>query len=204
MKTIFCIIPMTVKSPAVYKGHPAIANDEAVIFPINGVLSKVLKKDEEVKVVLLKAIDPTDPDKRSDENEGKYKAELACINEKIGAKILYDSVAIDFTETRKEQENLLKGIVDRIDEGADIYADITYGPKSMPIILFYALGFAERFLSAEVWHIVYGKAYFDREGKPHSHEIIDMTSLYYLNATLNHINISDPKTARELLDKLLA
>ena len=204
MKTIISIVPMYSKTPAVYAGHPAIANAESVVYPINGVLSTSLKKGEEVKVILLKAIDPNDGEHTADRNEEIFKKELNAINERIGAKITYESVAINFTETRKEQEKLLKGVVDRLEEGTEVYADITYGPKSMPIIVFYALGFAERFLNVEVKNIVYGKAYFDADGKAYGHELVDMTALYYLNAITNQIEVDDAEQARDLLDQFLS
>lgn len=204
MKTVFCIVPMQKKVKANYKGHKAIANDESVMYPINGVLAKMLKKDDEVKVVLLKTINTNDEEKTIDKNEELFKQELNEINEKIGANISYDNIEIQFTEERKEQEKMFKGIIDKIEMRSEIYADITYGPKSVPILTFNALGFAEKFLDADIKYIIYGKAYFDRNGNPYGHEIIDMTALYYLNSITNSIDVDSADEAKKILNNLLS
>lgn len=51
-------------------------------------------------------------------------------------------------------------IIDEIDDESHIIADITYGLKDLPIIIFSALGFAERFLGCEIDAIIYGQANF--------------------------------------------
>ena len=64
-----------------------------------------------------------------------------------------------------------------IKDGSHIIADITFGPKDVPIIVFAVLGFAEKSLGCEVDHIIYGQANFEN-GRPVNTKICDMSPLY--------------------------
>jgi hypothetical protein len=99
-------------------------------------------------------------------------------------------------------ENIVK-IVDEIDDKTHIIADITYGPKDLPIVLFSAMNFAEKFLECEIENIIYGQAVF-KDGKPTDTKICDMVPLYYLNSVTNTIRSEDSTRARQMLKSLLS
>lgn len=200
MKLVFSTIPMQVVDPVFYKSteNKAIEYEGEVRFPINGLLAKTLKKDDEVKVVRIITDGTT-----SDENAKLQKEELDKINEKIGAKITYTEVRETFKETSDIVQSRFRQIVGTFEDDCEIYADMTYGPKTLTPVIFYALGFAEKFFDADIKNIVYGKAVFDKEKKaiPGASELFDVTSLYYLNSLTNIMNAPDGKTALERLDK---
>ena len=133
----------------------------------------------------------------------RKKEELDKINEKIGAKISYTEVRETFKETSDIVQSRFRQIVGTFEDDCEIYADMTYGPKTLTPVIFYALGFAEKFFDADIKNIVYGKAVFDKEKKaiPGASELFDVTSLYYLNSLTNIMNAPDGKTALERLDK---
>ena len=200
MKIVFSTIPMQVVDPVFYKSteNKAIEYEGEVRFPINGLLAKTLKKDDEVKVVRIITDGTT-----SDENAKLQKEELDKINEKIGAKITYTEVRESFKETSDIVQSRFRQIVGTLENECEIFADMTYGPKTLTPVLFYALGFAEKFFDADIKNIVYGKAVFDKEKKaiPGASELFDVTSLYYLNSLTNVMNAPDGKTALARLDK---
>ena len=200
MKLVFSTIPMQVVDPVFYKSteNKVIEYEGEVRFPINGLLAKTLKKDDEVKVVRIITDGTT-----SDENAKLQKEELDKINEKIGAKITYTEVRESFKETSDIVQSRFRQIVGTFEDDCEIYADMTYGPKTLTPVLFYALGFAEKFFDADIKNIVYGKAVFDKEKKaiPGASELFDVTSLYYLNSLTNVMNAPDGKTALARLDK---
>ena len=200
MKIVFSTIPMQVVDPVFYKSteNKVIEYEGEVRFPINGLLAKTLKKDDEVKVVRIITDGTT-----SDENAKLQKEELDKINEKIGAKITYTEVRESFKETSDIVQSRFRQIVGTFEDDCEIYADMTYGPKTLTPVLFYALGFAEKFFDADIKNIVYGKAVFDKEKKaiPGASELFDVTSLYYLNSLTNVMNAPDGKTALARLDK---
>ena len=100
-------------------------------------------------------------------------------------------------------DKLLLDIVDEFEENSHITADITYGPKDLPIVLFTALNFGEKFFGCEIDNIVYGQANFV-DGKPTNTKICDMIPLYYLNSVTNTVNCDSPAKAKEMLKSLLS
>lgn len=204
MKVVFSTIPLQVVNPVFYKSteNKAIEYKGEVRFPINGLLAKTLKKDDEVKVVRI----VTEKEVSEDISEEilKYQQEeLDKINESIDAKISYEEVRETFKETSDIVQSRFRQIVGALENGCEIYADITYGPKTLTPVLFYALGFAEKFFDADIKNIVYGKAVFDKNKQPipDASELFDVTPLYYLNSLTNVMNAPDGKTALARLDK---
>ena len=203
-KIVFCNIMMRERLDRFcYKvsGNSTIEYDGEVIFPINGVLARTLKKGDEVKIVLLKK---DDIGGNSGKNVGEYMSELDRINGWIGAKIEYKILSSPHDESREVQEKLLKDMVEELTDNIDVYADITYGTKSLPIIVFSVLNFAEKFFKAEIKNIVYGKVDFDKENKPINPELFDMTPLFYLNSITNTMECKDSDTAKKLLGTILS
>jgi len=203
-KIIFCDIPMKRHLDSmVYAGtgNCNISYNEPVIYPINAVLTETLKKGDDVKVVLLRTLDK---DGYSGINGGKFMEELDKINSKIGAKICYETLDSEFNETKDNHEIILKDMLEKVDEKTQLYADITYGPKPLPMILMCVLSFAEKFLNCDVKRIVYGKVNFDDNNKACSPELYDVTSLYYLNNLTNSMVAASGKEARENLDEFFS
>ena len=207
MKIVFSTIPMQVVDPVFYKSteNKAIEYEGEVRFPINGLLAKTLKKDDEVKVVRI-----VTEGEFSEDNIRLQQEELDKINELIGAKISYTEVRETFKETSDIVQSRFRQIVGALENGCEIYADMTYGPKTLTPVLFYALGFAEKFFDADIKNILYDKIAFKRldNGKsvpdPDSCEIFDVTSLFYLNSLATVMSAPDGKTALERLNKFLS
>ncbi|GHU81963.1 hypothetical protein FACS189468_5530 [Spirochaetia bacterium] len=203
-KIVFCNIMMKAKLDSFrynVSGNSTIAFDGEVIFPINGVLAKTLDEADSVKVVLLKK---DDINNNSDRNVGEFMRELNIINKGIGAAIDYKVLSTPHDESRPIQEKLLKEMVDELTDGVAIYADITYGPKSMPIIVFSVLNFAEKFFNADIKNIVYGKVDFDKNNNPVNPELFDMTPLFYLNSLANTLACKDSDQAKKMLASILS
>lgn len=185
-------------------GNSTIEYDGEVVFPINGVLARTLQKGEDVKVVLLKK---EDIHGHSGNNCAAFISELDKINASIGAKIDYKILSTPHDESREVQEKLFKEMVAELFDGATVYADITYGTKSLPILVFSVLSFAEKFFKADISNIVYGKVDFDKDAKgeivPVNPELFDMTALFYLNSITNTMECKDGEAAKKLLYTIL-
>lgn len=209
MKIVFSDLPMKKELHAFnYKvdGNETINYDGEVIFPVNAVLAKSMKKGEKVKVVLLSKVDI---EGNSAINAGIFQKELNDINRNIGADIEYITIATPFEETRDVHETLLKDMVSKLENGAEIIGDVTYGPKPLPIILFAVMNFAEKFFSCEIKDIVYGKVDFVDDGsgtgktKPVNPVLYDLTPLYYINSLTNTMEYKSSEEAVKALDLLL-
>ena len=202
-KTVICNITMKEKTDrCVYpcKDRSLPVSDKAVIYPINAFLEKTMQADDEVTALLLVKKDPMG---NYQKNAADFVEELLVANEKIGAHIEFKTIETDFAEEQSVHEALLGRIVDELEDGTHVLADITYGPKDLPIVLFAALNFAEKFLSCEVDNLIYGQVNF-QNGVPTNPQICDMVPLYYLNSVTNTIRAEDPDRSRQMLKSLLS
>lgn len=209
MKIVFSNLPMK-KELCGFKyavdGNASIEYNGEVIFPVNSVLAKILKRGEKIKVVLLSK---TDIAGNSAINAGLFQKELNEINRSIGAVIEYVTLSTPFVENRDIHERLMRSMVAKLEYGAEIVCDITYGPKPLPIIMFTVMNFAEKFFKAKIANIIYGKVDFvvdeSNIGKtvPANPVIYDLTPLYYLNGVTNAMEYKSAEDAVKALDTIL-
>lgn len=202
-KILFCNIPMTIKvGKCIYKSddHSVPTSQTPVCYPVSAFFEKTLSKEDEVQAILLVKKDPL---KQYKKNINDCIKELLAVSESTGAKIDYKIIDTEFSETQATHDNLLLSIIDEMEENAHIVADITYGPKDLPIVLFTAMNFAEKFLNCEIDNIVYGQATFI-DGNAVNTKICDMIPLYYLNSITNTVQCSSPDKAKQLLKSLLS
>lgn len=202
-KILLCNIPMTIRvSKCVYKSedYSVPVSNTPVSYPVAAFLEKTLTSEDEVKAVLLVKKDEL----------GQYKKNISgCIEELMvavettGAKFDYKIIDTEFSETQAIHDNLLLAIVDELEEKAHIIADITYGPKDLPIVLFTAMNFGEKFFDCDIDNIVYGQATFV-DGNAVNTKICDMIPLYYLNSVTNTLQCSSPDKAKQMLKSLLS
>lgn len=202
-KIVFATIPMQKINPQRYVAdeNKAIDYEGKVRFPINAVLAKTLAKDDDVKIVRV-----VTESEFAQENVNYQKEELDGINAEIGAHITYEEVHAPFKETSDIVESRFRQIVATFEEGCQIFADMTYGPKTLIPVLFFALGFAERFFDADISHIVYGAIVHDKDkqAKEDTAALYDVTPLFYLNSLTSVMEAPDGKSAIERLDKFFA
>jgi hypothetical protein len=186
-------------SPLIYPvvGNSLIEYDKAVAFPVNAVLAKTLKKGEKGKVLFLST--SGGPDNHSKENIEKFKAELISINAEIGAELSWEAIDVPFDPQNEVFEQLLGGIISKIEKDCRIIADITYGIKPLPMILICALQFAEKFHNASILNIIYGKVEFV-QNEPENPKLYDITSIFYLNKLIGAMECESGETASKILN----
>ena len=202
-KTIICNIPMRGNVDlSVYKSNDLSlpVSDRAVRYPINTFLEKTLSPEDEIKVLLLVKKDEYS---HYEKNANDFIEELRVINNDINFKMEFKIIDTNFEQKQSVHEELMAKIIDAIDVDTHIIADITYGSKDMPIVLFSAMGFAEKFLRCEIDNIIYGQANFEN-GKVVNTKICDMIPLYYLNSVTDTIHCDEPEKAKQMLKTLLS
>lgn len=175
-------------------------SDRPVRYPCSAFLEKALRDGDELKVLLL---EKKDSHGYSALNTERFKTELAELSAGTAVKIKYSVIDTDFSQARGVHEQLMGKIVDELEDGAHILADITYGPKDLPIVVFSALQFAEKFLNCKVDNIIYGQASFVN-GRAVDTKICDMAPLYCLSAVTSLIRCDRPDRARLMLKSLLS
>ncbi|MCQ2103417.1 MAG: TM1812 family CRISPR-associated protein [Fibrobacter sp.] len=202
MKIVFVNIPM--KKASDPKQYPVDGNSEIeyegnVRFPINAVLAKSLKKGESVKIVKFITKDSKN---NYLENSRFFNEELDLLNQGIGANIQYNEIIEEYSEDLRTHENRFRKLINELEDGADILVDITYGQKTLPVLLFSALSFAEKFYNANIQNIIYGKINYDSDNNiiDGSQKIYDITSLYYLNTLTASMEAPNGETAKKMID----
>ena len=176
-----------------------------VVFPINAVLAEKLHKDDRVKAVLLTTVIGKD---HTAENAELFKQEFNSINAAIGAHIEYEQFATDFVESKANHEMRFRKLLPLMEDDAELYADITFGQKTIPMVLMCAFHFAEKFFDADVKKIIYGKVEFikhaDGRAYPENPELYDVTPLYYLNNLMGTMEAPNGAEALKALDAFFA
>ena len=202
-KILFCNIPMTNNTDK----HIYSSEDKSIsasktpdYYPVSAFLERNLKHGDELKVVLLAKQDEYGQFKC---NIDKCIEEMNAVSELTGAQLRYKVIETRFSEDQSTHDGLLSMIVDELEEKAHILADITYGPKDLPLVLFTAMNFSEKFLGCEIDNILYVQAVFSN-GLVVSTRICDMIPLYCLNSLTNTIQCSDPEDAKKILKALLS
>lgn len=202
-KTVIINIPMTIDvQNIVYTSRDASlpASGRAVGYPVLSFLERTLQKEDEIRFVL---IEKTSRYSRGEQRIAEFQEQFAAINQEIGAAVSYEIIRSEFKQSRRVHEQLMEAIVNKIEVGAQVIVDITYGPKDLPIVVFAALNFAERFLDCSIEHIIYGQGVFNDEGQLEETEICDLSPLYALNTLNNTIRCKDPQKAKEILHSVI-
>ena len=168
-------------------GNALIECDDPIYFAVNPAIASCLKKDDEIKVILLET--------KGGENAGMENAkifidELNSFN-KVGAKIRKEIIPTAFDPSKTNFQFMFKELIKELEEGAEIYADVTYGPKPLAFLLITVIQAAEKFFDCKIGNIVYSKVEFvGGKIKEGSEMIYDITPLYLLNSFTNTIESS--------------
>lgn len=201
-KVIICNIPMREHVESIVfksKDQSLPVSDQSYRYPINSFLSQTVGPEDKLKIILLIK---KDRNSYYEKNTEDYKQEIAGICDNTGASAEYVMIDTDFDQSKETHEQLMGSLIEEIDIGAHILTDITFGPKDLPIVIFSALNFAEKFLKCEIDNIVYGQADFKND-KVVGSVICDMIPLYCLSSVTNTIKCDDPDKARQMLKSLL-
>ncbi len=180
-------------------GNSLIEYSGETYYAINSVLAQTLKTGDNVKVILLET---NAGDKAGEKNAQLFKDELNELN-KCGASISYEIITSEVVNSKSKYKELYKQLVSNFVQEAELYADITFGVKTLPILILNALQFGEKFFDCSIGNVIYLKSEF-KEGKivDGSQCIYDITPLYMLSSFTNNIECSSGERAIAALDAL--
>lgn len=182
-------------------GNTSIQVDVPVYFAVNSALANNLQKDDDVKVILIGTT------REGDfvlENANRFMDELRELNA-VGANIREAVISRPFDETKTNFHKLYEQLLDELEEDAELYVDVTFGPKTPVLLIFSVLQFAEKFFHCTIGNIVYSKVEFNpgsSEIVPGSEMIYDITPLYMLNSLTNVLECSNGKKAVQTIKTL--
>lgn len=202
-RTIIVNIPMTInakKSVYVSNDKSLPASEKAFTYPVLSYLEKTLTKDDEIRFVLIV--------QKSDVSKYEYflevfKGEMKEINY-FEIPVEYVVISSEFEETRYVHEALMGQIINNVEDGSNLIADITFGSKDVPIVEFAALNFLVDHLSCKLEHILYGQALFGENNEVLNTKLCDLAPLFSLSSLTSSLqNISGDK-ARNMLGTLIS
>lgn len=171
-----------------------------VYYAINAILAHSLKSDDDVKVVLL---DTKGGDNAGEKNAQLFISELNELN-KCGANITYKIIPNNFIDSKSKQTELYKQLIKTFESEAELYADITFGPKSLPLLIFAAMQFGEKFFDCTIGNVIYLKTEFKNNKIDEASQIIcNYTPLYMLNSFTNAIECVSGEKAIAAVEALL-
>lgn len=201
-KVIICNVPMReYVAKTVYTSNDLSlpVSKQAFRYPVLSFLSQTLTSGDELKVFLLVKKDGNEFYEKNTEN---FRSEMSDVLSFTGASAEYVIIDTAFSQDKETHEQLMVSLAEAIDVDSHIIADITYGPKDLPIVIFSVLTFAENFLHCEIENIIYGQVEFANNIVVGS-KICDMSPLYYMSSVSNTIKCDDPVKAKQILKSLL-
>lgn len=154
-------------------------------FPLIPVISNSAEKGEKICIYLIKpAYEITNL------WLGEFMKELDALKADIGFE--YDAPTIidcSVSEVIDNHLELFGRLIETVSDGDNIYCDVSFGTKLIPMIMLMFANFAYRCReNVMIEKLVYGA--LDHSTTPKQSNIYDVTAMFYMNATVNTI----PKT----------
>lgn len=180
-------------------GNSFIEYTGKAYYAINAVLANTMQADDEIKVVLIQTKGGDDAGSKSAQI---FMDELNEMNT-CGASIKYEIIPSNFVETKEKFKDLYKCLIKNLENESELYADVTFGPKSLPLMIFAAMQFGEKFFDCSIGNVIYLKAEFkNNEFDEGTQMIYDYTPLYMLNSFTNTIECSSGEKAIAAVEAL--
>ena len=149
--------------------------EKEFIFPISHILSGIISDDSETDVILIRT---TSEYRKTEQFADEAKEELNSVLSGRCKHINYKVIDAPYSSTKNELGMIYRKLCNEISPETNIYADLTFGPKYMPLVVFCALNYAEKYSDCNIKRVLYGL--FDGQ-KDNKGTIVDFTSLYLLN-----------------------
>lgn len=181
-------------------GNSFIEYPGETYYAINSVLAQTMKSDDEIKVVLIQT---KGGDNAGSKNVALFMDELNSLNT-CGAAISYEIIASEFVENKGKFKKLYNQLIRTFENDAELYADVTFGPKSLPLLVFAVMQFGEKFFDCSIGNVIYLKAEFkNNQFVEGSQMIYDYTPLYMLSSFTNTIESANGDKAIAAVEALL-
>lgn len=139
------------------------------------------------KVLVLSIVTHTEEKNISLDNYNQFTNQVKGLADAIGVDVEFLEIPMTPVIKNDSAQKLYKGLISALKDDDEIYADITYGFKYNPIVIFAALNYAYQTKSGvDIQEICYGNLY---DGTPVKQgpnpELFDVTSLFYMNSLSN-------------------
>lgn len=201
-KIVFVTLMM---ADAMHKRHFPVDGNSFIEYPgetyyaINSVLAQTMKPEDQIKFVLIQT---KGGDNAGAQNIALFKDEIENLNT-CGATLSYEVITSEFVENKDKFKSLYTKLIKTLENDAELYADITFGPKSLPLLVFSTMQFGEKFFDCSVGNVIYLKGEFKNNQFVEGSQVIyDFTPLYMLNSFTSTIESSSGEIAISAVEAL--
>lgn len=189
MKKFYTIIGQQYLEGGKYKDRDLILD---CIFPITAHILSVIKKKEIFEVVVVDSFNTEE----SHLNVNLLRKELEMYFDK---DFEFHYVNVDFGHEQKTQIQTFMHLYETFKENDEVYFDITFGLKPIPMTVFVSCNYAQRFiLGLKICDVVYAHYEYGKD-KDYVHPIVDVTSLFLLNNLIETISRFEKKNPMDFL-----
>ena len=180
--------------------------DKKFFAPVSYLLDANLEDGDGV-LVLTGITDNADP---RENYEKKLKPELERILEAHHAK--YELREVTEPDPEKDRElmdsltfsRFFKEVADRLQDGDRIYADMTFGMKCYTLGMFIAMAYAAKAgVDVDVERMIYSEYYRGNGEVEPASDIIDITSLFYINTMTSNAAPGQKKSMDNFLKLMI-
>lgn len=180
-------------------GNALIEYPESLYFGINGVLARTVNPEDEVFVY---PIITNAGDNAGIKNANILKQELESIIPKVKS-LKFENIECNFDEDETKFKDLFKILISKLQYDAEITVDITGNTKSIPLLIFSAMQFGEKFFDCSIGNVIYQKVEFKNNLIiENSRQLCDVTPLYLINSFTNTIECPSGEKAIATVEAL--
>lgn len=165
-----------------------------IYFPIVPIIESTMNEGDEAKVIAVQHSTEENP------NLEILKEELATMKD-----IKY-SVEVLANEESQHTDILVgtfEGIINKCESNASYYADITFGAKPFPIIVFASLNYAEKILERTDIKGIYYQEILRVEGKSVDAKLYNVSALYSMSSIIDQIRDFPAASRKSMITMLL-
>lgn len=189
MKKFVTAIPLQMKkelSSSVYQavGNKSLQYDKEIAFPIIAVMNAYVAEGETAEILAIKQ-----NDKRTDRNYEIFKEQVEAFMDDKKCMCRITVISVPYEEVVDTHLYTFAKLIEKIEEGDELYACMTYGSKPVPIVEMLALNYAYQVMErTSVECVVYGQ--FNHETG--DMKIYDVSSLFFMDEIVKRISDLKP------------
>lgn len=174
-------------------------NCSSTAFPIVAAIEQQLQEGD--KAVVISIVTHSEgTHNKAVSNYSDFKAQVNCIVKEKGVSLQHIEISVEDKSYSASHLELFNKIFNELQDEDEIYADITYGFKSNPVVIFAALNQAYQFKEdIDIKEIIYGNL-FNGTSTPVP-EIVEITSLFYMNSLAGSMGTLNNDTRKKLYIK---
>ena len=165
-------------------------------FPVIPLINSSLVNEDAIEVITVTYDIPS-----CHQNLELLKSEVGSVCESKNATYSLTSIEVPFDDSIQAVLDVYTQLISHLEDGDELYADITYGSKPMPIVLIMALQYAYRVKDdVSIECVVYGQISHHKETK--DAKVFDVTALVQLDEIVRLMadgNVSDPASVIGLI-----